>query len=132
MASSGAVTVPTGDANTPTFSAIAPSSNNYIVANCVRPTADKIYPGFYFAGGYMVFLSGTGSTLQGCWSAVGQNGEYTDGHGNHHSEFQLYTPLPWPPTPDVNTFYISPTAPMNLGDTPYFGFPYVPAPRNTI
>lgn len=132
LASTGAVTVPAGDANTPTFACIVPSTNNYIVADCIQPTADKIYSGNEFAGGYMVFLSGAGATLAGCWSAIGQNGEYTDGHGNHHSEFQIYSPLPWPPTPDVDTFYVSTTAPINLGDENYYGFPYVPAPQNSV
>lgn len=132
LASTAAVTVPAGDPNAPTFTCIAPSTNNYIVADCIQPTANKIYSGNEFAGGYMVFLSGSGATLQGCWAAVGQNGEYTDGHGNHHSEFQLYNPLPWPPTPGVDTFYVSKIAPINLGDEDYYGFPYVPAPQSTV
>jgi hypothetical protein len=132
LASSAAVTVPAGDASTPVFACIVPSSTDYIVADCLTPTADKIYSGNEFAGGYMVFLSGTGATLAGCWSAIGQNGEYTDGHGNHHSEFQIYSPLPWPPTPGVDTFYVSPTAPINLGDEDYYGFPYCPPPTSAV
>ena len=132
LASTGAVTVPSGDSNAPTFACVAPSSADYIVADCIQPTANKIYSGNLFAGGYMVFLTGPGATLAGCWAAIGQNGEYTDGHGNHHSEFQIYNPLPWPSTPSVDTFYVSKTAPINLGDEDYYGFPYVPAPQSTV
>jgi hypothetical protein len=80
----------------------------------------------------MVFLSGSGATLAGAWSAIGQNGEFTDGDGNHHTEMVIYSPLPWPPTPGVDQFYVSTTAPINLGDEDYFGFPYVPLPTQAV
>ena len=80
----------------------------------------------------MVFLSGTGATLAGVWSAIGANGAYTDGDGNKHSIFKIYTPLPWAPTPGVDSFYVSMTAPANAADGDYFGFPYVPAPQGSL
>jgi hypothetical protein len=132
LASSAPVTLPAGDPSVPIFSCIAPSSEDYIVADCLSPTADKIYSGNQFAGGYMVFLAGSGATLAGAWAPIGQNGEYTDGHGNHHSEFEIYGALPWPPTPGVDTFYVSATAPINLGDEGYYGFPYVPQPQSSV
>jgi hypothetical protein len=132
LASTAAVTLPAGDASIPVFSCIRPSSATYIVADCISPSAGKIYSGDLFAGGYMVFLSGPGATLAGAWSAIGQNGEWTDGNGNHHSEFVIYSPLPWPPTPGVDTFYVSTTAPINVGDEGYYGFPYVPNPTQAV
>ena len=80
----------------------------------------------------MVFLAGPGATLAGAWSAIGQNGAWTDGDGNRHSEFVIFSPLPWPPTPGVDTFYVSTTAPINVGDESYYGFPYVPNPTQAV
>jgi hypothetical protein len=132
MASTTAVTLPAGDSSIPVFECVAPSTQTYIVADCTEPSAGRIYSGNLFSGGYMVFLSGPGATLAGAWSAVGQNGEWVDGHGNHHSQFIIYNPLPWPPTPGVDKFYISKTAPINVGDENFFGFPYVPAPTQAV
>ena len=132
LASTLAVSLPPGDSSIPVFSCIAPSTETYIVADCLSPTANRIYPGDLFSGGYMVFLAGAGATLAGAWSAIGQNGEWVDGHGNHHSQFIIYNPLPWPPTPAVDTFYVSKAAPINLGDENFYGFPYVPAPTSAV
>ena len=132
LASTAAVSVPAGDPSIPIFSCIRPSTETYIVCDCISPSAGKIYAGDVFSGGYMVFLAGSGATLAGAWSAIGQNGEWTDGDGNHHSEFVIYSPLPWPPTPGVDTFYVSTTAPINLGDEDYYGFPYVPNPTQAV
>ena len=132
LASTAAVTLPTGDASIPVFSCIRPSTETYIVADCLSPVGGKIYSGNEFSEGYMVFLSGSGATLAGAWSAIGQNGAWTDGNGNRHSEFVIYSPLPWPPTPGVDTFYVSKTAPVNVGDESYYGFPYVPNPTQAV
>jgi hypothetical protein len=132
LASTAAVTLPAGDGSIPVFSCIAPSTGTYIVADCTSPSANKIYPGNLFSGGYMVFLSGAGATLAGAWSAIGQNGRWTDGHGNSHSQFVIFSPLPWPPTPGVDKFYISKTAPINVGEENFYGFPYVPAPTQAV
>lgn len=132
LAGNTAVTLPAGDASIPTFACYAGSTENYIIADCLSPTSHHIYGGNEFAGGYMVFLSGSGATLAGAWSAIGQNGEFVDGSGNHHSEFELYAPLPWPPTPGVDTFYVSKSAPINLGDEGSYGFPYVPSPQTAV
>jgi len=132
LASTAAVTLPAGDTSVPVFQCFTGSTEDYIVADCLSPSAGKIYSGNIFAGGYMVFLSGTGATLAGAWSAIGQNGAFTDGDGNRHSEFEIYNALPWPPTPGVDTFYVSTTAPINLGDEDYYGFPYVPNPQSGV
>ena len=132
LAGTTAVSLPAGDASIPTFQCFTGSSEDAIIADCLSPTANKIYSGNLFAGGYMVFLSGAGATLAGAWSAISGNGKYTDGNGNDHSIFTLYTPLPWPPTPTVDKFYVSTTPPINLGDEEYFGFPFVPAPQMAV
>ena len=132
LGSTAAVTLPPGDPSVPTFSAIRPSSNTSIVADCISPSAGKIYAGNQFAHGYMVFLPGAGATLAGIWSGIGANGAFTDGHGNKHSLFQIMTPLPWPPTPGVDSFYVSMTPPANAADGNYFGFPYVPLPQGAV
>lgn len=128
LASTSPVNLPPGSESIPVFSCIRPSTNDYIVADCIGPHWNKIYPGNLFSGGFMVFLSGPGATLAGAWSAIGQNGMWTDGHGNKHSEFVIFSPLPWPPTPGVDTFYVSKTPPINVGEEGYYGFPWVPIP----
>jgi hypothetical protein len=132
MAATAASTLPPGDPSIPIFQCFTGSTETGIIADCTSPTAGKIYSGNLFAGGYMVFLSGPGATLAGCWSAIGQNGAFTDGSGNHHSEFTLYAALPWPPTPTVDTFYVSKTAPIDSADPASFGFPYVPNPQTAV
>lgn len=132
MAATAASTLPPGDPSIPIFKCFTGSSTTGIIADCLSPTANKIYSGNLFAGGYMVFLAGAGATLAGCWSAIGQNGEFVDGAHNHHSEFTVYAALPWPPTPTVDTFYVSKTAPIDSADPASFGFPYVPAPQTAV
>jgi hypothetical protein len=132
LAGTAAVTLPAGETNIPVFACHAGSSEDHIIADCLSPTAGHIYDNNRFVGGYMVFLSGPGSTLSGAWSAVGENGRFTDGSGGNHSDFEIYNALPWPPTPGVDTFYVSAAAPINLGDENYYGFPYVPNPQSGV
>jgi len=130
LASSAAVTLPTSPAGLPVFKCYTGSSENLIIADCISPSAGNIYAGNVFAGGYMVFLAGSGATLAGFWSAIGNNGEYTDGDGNRHSIFAIYQSLPWPPTPTVDTFYVSMQPPAATG--PQSGFPYCPTPQQAV
>lgn len=133
LASTAAVTIPTGQTTVPVFACVTQSSETQIIADCLTPTADKIYSGNLFAGGYMVFLSGAGATLAGIWSAIGANGSFTDGSGNTHSQFTLYNALPYPPTPGVDTFYVSMTAPADLSsEGAQSGFPFVPNPSQAL
>lgn len=132
LASTAAVTLPAGDASIPTFETVTGSSETNIIAECLSPTADVIYSGNLFVGGYMVFLAGSGATLAGAWSAISGSGLYTDGDGNRWNYFTLYTPLPWPPTPGVDKFYVSKAAPVDVTDDGDFGFPYVPAPQQAV
>lgn len=131
LASYTGATVPSGDANTPTFTVFDGSTTTKIYADCIQPTANRIYGTNVFVAGYIVFLQSAGSTLQGYWSAIGSNEEYTDGHANNHNQFDIYNALPWAPTPGVDTFYVSTAAPINIADYPanaFPGFPFVPQP----
>jgi hypothetical protein len=122
---------PVGDTSQPTFSVFDGSTTNIILADTLSPTANHIYDTDVFVAGYMVFLDGPGATLPGVWSAIGGNLEFTDGHANNHNQFNIYTPLPWAPTPGVDTFYVSTAAPINFGDDANFcGFPFVPQPSS--
>lgn len=125
-----AATIPAGDPSVPQFQCFPGSTTTSIIADCTGPTVGKIYSGNLFTGGYMVFLSGAGATLAGVFSAIGANGAFTDGNGNRHSSFTIYTPLPYPPTPGVDTFYVSTAAPINPQDGSYFGFSFVPDPTS--
>jgi hypothetical protein len=130
LASTAAVTLPATPPGLPVFSCVTGSTENLILADCTAPNPDNIYAGNIFAGGYMVFLSGPGATLAGNWSAIGQNGKFTDGNGDVHSNFTIYAPLPFPPTPGVDTFYVSMAAPVNVSGEGNFGFPFVPNPAS--
>ena len=123
-----AATIPPGDSSTPTFEVFTGSTTTFVIADCLGPSAGKIYSGDLFVAGYLVFLAGVGATLPGVWSAIGENGAFTDGNGNKHSQFGLYTALPWAPTPGVDTFYVSKAAPVNIADGDFYGFPFVPNP----
>lgn len=133
LASYTAASLVAGETGQPTFQvATRQSTTTYIIADCLSPTAGKVYAGGVFDGGYMVFLDGAGATLAGVWSAIGNNGAFNDGNGNRHSSFNVYSPLPWAPTPGVDSFYVSPSAPINISDGDYFGFPFVPAPTTAV
>jgi hypothetical protein len=132
FASYTAATIPAGDPSIPLFQVVTGSTPNSIIADCVSPTAGKIYSGNLFTGGYMVFLDGTGATLAGAWSAIGGNGKYTDGDGNDHSIFSIYAALPWAPTPGADQFYVSMAAPVDVSEGGNYGFPYVPDPSTGV
>ncbi len=127
-----AATLPPGDTTTPRFRIFTGSTTTQLYADCIAPTANHIYSGSLFVAGYICFLDGPGATLAGLWSEVGMNGSFTDGHGNTHSAFTIYTALPWAPTPGADTFYISKAAPINQADGAYYGFPYVPSPTTAV
>lgn len=127
-----AATIPPGDASQPVFQVFAGTNTTQIIADCLTPTAGKIYSDNLFVAGYMVFLAGPGATLTGVWSAIGSNITFHDGNGNSHSEFLIYSALPWAPTPGVDTFYVSMAAPINSTDPDYYGFNFVPSPVSAV
>jgi hypothetical protein len=113
----------------PQFSVFAGSSPTVLYADQTSPDPDSIPSANSLTNGYVVFNGGAGATLQGIYSIIGRNSTYRDGNGNSHTEIQLFSPLPWAPTPGVDTFYVSGASPINQADGDYYGFPYVPAPE---
>jgi hypothetical protein len=61
---------------------------------------------------------------------IQENVGITIGDENYLNQFILYAPLPFPPTPGVDTFYVSAPAPVDESDDPeaFDGFLYVPSP----
>ena len=132
LASYTGATPQPGDATCPVFQCFAGSTTTDIYADCLSPTPDRIYGEGKFVGGYAVFLPGPNATLAGVWSGIANNASFSDGQGNKHSSIQLFSPLPWVPTPGADTFVVSGTAPINQADGDYYGFPYVPAPQSAV
>lgn len=122
-------TPPSGYSVMPEFAVYAGSSETVLIADQTSPSAGAIPGDNSLNDGYVVFNGGAGATLQGCYSVIGKNSTYKDGSGNNHAQIQLYSPLPWAPTPGVDTFYVSGQSPINQSDGDYYGFPYVPAPE---
>lgn len=120
---------PTGFSVMPQFAVIVGSTPNLLICDQISPTPHGVPSGGAFDGAFVVFNGGSGATLQGQFSIVGNNGAFDDGHGNHYTSISLTSPLPWAPTPGVDTFYVSGQNPVNQADGDYFGFPFVPAPQ---
>jgi len=125
--------------NIPRFNVMTGNSNNTVMGDCVTSGyTHHVFGNNDFRGGFLVFDTTPTSTLGGVWSAISQNtGLYIGADGNptsiphgttKYNQFVLYTPLPWPPTPGADTFYVSAASPINQADGDYFGFPYVPDP----
>lgn len=129
LASYSGGTPPSGYSVMPQCSIFTGSSPNLLYADEVTPNPGNIPSGNAWKDCFVVFNGGTGATLQGQFSIIGNNGMYTDGNGNHHIAISLDSPLPWAPTPGVDTFYVSAQNPVNQADGDYYGFPYVPAPQ---
>ena len=116
----------------PQFSVYAGSTPTTLICDQVTPIAGNIPSGGAFDDGFVVFNAGSGATLQGQFAIVGNNGSFTDGHGNKHTSISLINPLPWAPTPGIDTFYVSGANPVNQADGDYYGFPYVPSPQTAV
>jgi hypothetical protein len=121
---------PAGYTSMPQFNVIAGGGNTPTVIYADQdihhppvPDPDTIN------GSYVVFNGGGSNTMRGLYSLIARNSIWHDLGGGVHTELQLYSPLPWAPTPGVDTFYISSQAPINQADGDYAGFPYVPAPE---
>lgn len=126
-------TKPTGYSRIPQFSAAVGSSTNVVVGQQTFPNPGDTLDTNSVRGGFLVFNNGPGATLGGVWSAILQNTLVETGgtSGAHENQFILASPLPWPPTPGVDTFYVSAAAPIDQADGDYLGFPYVPSPQSS-
>jgi hypothetical protein len=134
-------TPPAGYSRIPQFDAVTGSSVSSIVGDETFPTAHAILDDNLVRGGYLVFHNiqpdptavppVLGSTLGGMWSPILQNtGVWSGGSpgsGTEYNQFLLSVPLPFPPTPGRDSFYVSGAAPINMSDGSFLGFPFVPA-----
>lgn len=124
-------TPPAGSSEIPQFDVITGDSTTQVIGDCTNVGPHHIFDTNKLQHGYLVFNDGPGATLAAVWSAIQQNVEVTIG-GVHYNQFVLYAPLPWPPTPGVDTFYVSAASPINQSDGDYIGFPYVPSPEAAV
>ncbi len=129
-ASYAGATPPPGFSVVPQFAVIAGSSQTVIVAQEISPNSGQILDQGVLKNGYLFFNSGSGTTLGGYFSPIQNNVELT-GVTNYNQIF-LYSPLPWPPDPGGDTFYVSASSPLNQGDGSYYGFPYIPQPISAL
>jgi len=115
------------DGKIPQFDVITGDSTTQVNGDCTTAGyTHHVFGANDFQHGFLVFNGG--GTLDGVWSAIQQNVEVIIG-GVHYNQFLLYAPLPWPPTPGVDTFYVSAASPINQADGDYGGFPYIPSPE---
>ena len=132
LASFAGANPPAGFATIPQFSVVAPSDNNTIYGTCIN------FPSTYwginkFQYGWLIFNYGSNATLAGMWGIIGGSGPYPPTGSPTANKFQIYAQLPWPPTPGVDTFFVSAPMPLDqhhggLGVN-NFPFPGVPAPE---
>jgi hypothetical protein len=125
LAAYRAATPPAGYSQVPQFTVVS-ASTKVVTGRCTLP-ADEVFAPNAFQFGYLVFNDGTSATLGRVWSAVESN--YASGLDN---VFVLFSPLPWAPTPNTDTFYVSAAFPLNKDDGQYAGFPYVPSPETAL
>lgn len=133
LANYGAATPPTGFTTIPQFTTFTGSTDTIIYGDVLPPYGTAhIFTTNVFQGGYLIFIPGTGSTLSAFWGSIAGNQLFMDGHGNNHNQFEIYQPLPWPPTPFAagsgDQFIVSAPVPTTGG----FGFQYVPAPESAF
>ncbi len=124
-------TPPAGLSVVPQFEILAGSTESRILCRETSPNVNQIFADNALRYGFMVFNRGASMTMGGVWSGVYINRRTTSGSGDIN-EIILYTPLPWPPTPSVDTCYVSAAFPVNQADGDYFGFPFVPSPASAI
>jgi hypothetical protein len=130
---------PAGFATIPTFNVIQGSTNNVLILDCIN-FPNTIFNTNIFQRGWLLFdfpsAAHPNETLGGIWSVVGANSNYVNGAGHHYNQVQIYTPLPFPPTPGSDTCFISAPFPIDQaeGTIGYdnYPFPYVPAPESAF
>jgi hypothetical protein len=122
-------TPPAGFSTIPQFNVIAGDSTTVVIGDCTNIGPHHQFGTNVLRGGYLVFNAG-GTLGPTVWSAIQENVGITIGDENYLNQFILYAPLPFPPTPGVDTFYVSAPAPVDESDDPeaFDGFLYVPSP----
>ena len=132
LANYGAATPPTGFTKVPEFNTIVGSNDTIVIGDVLPPfSTHHIFTTNVFQGGYLIFLPGPGSTLPAVWSAIAANSSITIS-GQAYNQFQLYSPLPWAPTPWSGSagdqFIVSAPVPTTGG----YSFNYVPSPESAV
>ena len=130
LANYTAATPPTGFSTIPYFTTHTGSTDTVVLGDVLPPySSGHLFSDNVFRGGYLIFIPGPGSTLSGIWSAIAGN---TNSGPSGWNIFQLYSPLPWPPTPWTGSsgdqFIVSAPVPTTGG----YGFQYVPAPESAV
>lgn len=134
LANYSAAAPPAGFTTIPQFGTVTGSGDNVIYGDVQAPySSGHIFTTNVFQGGYLIFIPGNGSTEAGFWGSIAANSQFTDGFGNHHNQFQIYQPLPWPPTPFVSgvgdQFIVSAPVPTTGG---VGSFQFVPSPESAV
>jgi hypothetical protein len=124
-------TPPAGFSVIPQCNVVTGNSPTQVNCDCTNIGPHHIFGTNVLQHGFLVFNAGAGSTLAGVWSAIQQNIVVNIG-GTNYNQITLYSPLPWAPTPGVDTCYLSAASPINAADGSYVGFPYVPSPESGI
>lgn len=130
-------TPPPGFPSVPQFSVVIGSDSQRLLLRQTTPFGSvsdplNVVPDNRLRAGFLVFNRGTDQTLGGVWSGIYINRRTVDDLGVGINEVILYTPLPWPPTPGVDTCYASAAFPVSQSEGSYRGFPYVPSPSTAI
>src|ERR1039458_4526952 len=97
---------PAGFATIPQFSVFAGSTNDVLYLDCTN-FAGHIFDTNLLRGGWLMWNTAAGNTLGGFFSIIGANKDYIDGSFHHHNLVQMISAFPWPPTPGVDTCFIS-------------------------
>jgi hypothetical protein len=134
LASYAGARPPAGFSNIPRFSVAAGSDETVLLLDCTS-SPGHIFDTDVFKNGYLMFdfpsESNPDETLGGHFSIVGSNASYDDG-GTPRNKVTIFSPLPWAPTPGVDTCFLSAPYPVDAseGDDSEPTFPYVPAPES--
>lgn len=124
-------TPPPGASAVPRFNVIAGSTETKLILEETDPDAGHIYSDNVLRNGYVVFDRGGSQTLGRMWAAIYAN-TVVNISGTDYNEVVIYQPLPWAPTPGVDTCYLSGAAPVDAAEGDYQGFQYVPSPSSAI
>jgi hypothetical protein len=130
-ASYAGATPPAGFNVIPQCDIVTGNSPTQVNCDCTNIGPHHIFGTNVLQHGFLVFNSSPSSTLGGVWSAIQQNVPVTVA-GVNYNQIILYSPLPWSPTPGLDTCYLSAASPINQADGDYVGFPYVPSPESAI
>lgn len=121
-----------GDAAKAVFNVINGSTQILIIGDATYPSTHKIYGAHSLQGGYLVFLGGPNATLGGFVSAIADNTEVNIG-GVNYNQIQIFSAMPWAPTPGSDTFYVSSKSPVDQSEAATGDwFPYVPSPESAV